>query len=89
MNRLGICLVWVLTVIFAALATSCSKGTSPEPTQQAGTPSQPEAQPAAQPATQPAAQPAALHQPNRRRPRYRPVASPMANPLKTLTCGVI
>ncbi|MGO8731345.1 MAG: hypothetical protein ACLQVM_00960 [Terriglobia bacterium] len=54
MNRVGICLVWILTIICAALATSCSKGSSPEPTRQAGAPSQPSAQPAAQPAAAPA-----------------------------------
>lgn len=54
MKRVGICLVWILTVICAALAASCSKGTSPGPTQQAGTPSQPSSQPAAQPAAAPA-----------------------------------
>ena len=60
MKRHGICLVWILTIICAALATSCSKGASPEATQQAAPPAQPSATPAAQPtprATAASAQP--------------------------------
>ncbi len=63
MNRPGIS--WaVLMVVCAVLATSCSKGTSPPPAQQAGAPGQPAAPPpvASSPA-QPAAAPGQPAQP--------------------------
>ena len=63
MNRLGACLALTLTVIGVALATSCSIGTTPQPTQQASTPAQPAAQPAAQPSAQPAGASNQLAQP--------------------------
>ena len=56
MNRLRTCLVYTLTGICAVLATSCSVGTTPQPTQQPRAPAQPAAQPAAAPAAQPAGQ---------------------------------
>jgi len=59
MNRPWVRLAWTLNVICVALATSCSIGTTPQPTQQASAP----AQPAAQPATQPSAQPAGASSP--------------------------
>lgn len=52
MNKLGVVLVWTLTVIWVALATACSTGSTPQPTQQASTPTQPSTQPAAQPSAQ-------------------------------------
>jgi uncharacterized iron-regulated membrane protein len=58
MKRLGICLVWISTIIAAALALSCSKGPTPEATQQAAAPAQPAAAPAAQPAPAATAAPA-------------------------------
>jgi hypothetical protein len=59
MNRPGISWAMALIVVGAVLATSCSKGTSSAPAQQAGTSGQPPvasspAQPAAQPAGAPA-----------------------------------
>jgi len=63
-NKLGVCSVWILTVICVALATSCSSGTTPQPTQQASAPAQPALQPAAQPGAQPAAASSQTAQPS-------------------------
>jgi len=58
MKRLAICLVCGLTIICAALAMSCSKGTAPESTSQTAAPVQPAATPATQPTSSATAAPA-------------------------------
>jgi hypothetical protein len=54
MKRLALRVVWILVLISAGLAASCSNGTSPAPAPQAAAPAQPPAAPAAPPASAPA-----------------------------------
>jgi len=86
MRRLGICLVWFLSLICAALAMSCSKGAAPGSTPQAAAPAQPQTAPAGQPGIQPAAAPS---QPMQAVPAAAVIASGQYSADPDLRCDLL